>query len=330
MGDVIHVLPAITDAKSARPDIDFDFVVEESFQEIPAWHVGVQHVIPVASRRWRNSVVSSREQIFSAFHQVREKNYDVIIDAQGLGKSALISMLAKGQRHGFDKRSIRESFASYFYNQGHSVDKSTHAIYRTRSLFAKALGYEFDSEQLDYGLSVSDFSDVNKPLDVLKLLNLVDSFYVFLHGTTWLAKEWPEKNWIELAEKITSQGDQIVLPWGNEKERLRAQRITEGIDNAYVLPRMNISDLGLLISDSKGVVAVDTGLGHLSAALGRPTVSIYGPTDTSLIGTQGDNQVHLCSVESPQWSVIKKNQAFDYGKITADLVINELQTLINV
>lgn len=346
MGDVIHVLPAITDAQQALPNVQFDFIVEESFQEIPAWHPSVNSVITVASRRWRKNILDSRGQIFSAIKQIRKEHYDVIIDAQGLGKSALISALAKGVRHGYDKKSIRESFASRFYNHVHMVDKKAHAIYRTRSLFAKTLGYEFDSNTLDYGISnlalfdlklvtkkekmsaktetleTTEFFEKKTPFD------LCEPYYIFFHGTTWLAKEWPEKNWKILAKKILSQGEHIILPWGNDAEHLRAKRIAETCDNAHVLPRISISELGTMINHAKAIVAVDTGLGHLSAALDKPTVSIYGPTDNQLIGTQGKNQIHLCATDSPQWNAIKKNQLFDYDKISADLVMSELHKLL--
>ena len=57
MGDVIHTLPALTDARRAYPDIQFDWVVEEGFAEIPSWHPAVDRVIPVAIRRWRKNLL---------------------------------------------------------------------------------------------------------------------------------------------------------------------------------------------------------------------------------------------------------------------------------
>ena len=324
MGDVIHVLPAITDASNAIPEIEFDFVVEESFQQIPAWHNNVQQIIPVASRRWRKNIVSSKRQIFSVIKQIRSKNYDLIIDAQGLGKSALIAFLAKGQRHGYDKESIRESFASYFYQKGHKVDKKLHAIDRIRTLFAHSLHYEVDFAELNYGISTKQFPESVLFSDELQQ-RIQKPYYMFLHGTTWKAKEWPEASWIDLARKIQDQNQQVFIPWGNDLELARAKRIAKTIQNAYVLPKLSIAEIGRLIAMAKAIVAVDTGFGHLSAALAKPTINIYGPTDTNLIGSRGLNQVHLCANDHPNWQAIKKNESFDYARISADLVFDRLQ-----
>ena len=84
MGDVIHVLPALTDAYKAIPDLQVDFVVEQPFAEIPAWHASVNKVIPVATRRWRKNLWSSRTEIITQLRQIREQQYDAIIDADAL------------------------------------------------------------------------------------------------------------------------------------------------------------------------------------------------------------------------------------------------------
>ena len=335
MGDVIHTLPALTDAQKAMPNISFDFVVEESFQEIPNWHSSVNKVIPVATRRWRKSLISSRQQITSAVRNLRGQHYDAIIDAQGLLKSAFIGSLAKGPRHGYGAKSIREPLATRLYQHTHDIDQSLHAITRIRQLFAQTLQYKeprADSTILDYGLSLDAV-----PLSI-DLPTLDDKPYVlFLHGTTWRSKEWPTDNWCALAEKI-SVSHQVLLPWGNDAEYRRAMKIAQGFEplkgnngtdkNVDVLPKLTLSSLAHLIANAAGIVAVDTGLGHLSAALNTPTISIYGPTDTHLIGTWGGNQYHLCATEKPNWRGIKKNEPFDYGKISVDIVYDQLQKIV--
>ena len=93
LGDVIHTLPALTDAQRAIPGIQFDWVVEEGFAEIPAWHPAVAQVIPVAIRRWRKhplqTLRSGEWRRFKA--RLRETHYDLVIDAQGLLKSAWLT-----------------------------------------------------------------------------------------------------------------------------------------------------------------------------------------------------------------------------------------------
>ncbi|MDP3516586.1 MAG: lipopolysaccharide heptosyltransferase I [Pseudohongiella sp.] len=287
LGDVLHTLPALTDAMQAIPGLKADWVVEEGFAEIPAWHPAVDKVIPVAIRRWRKQVWHSlRSGEFKHFAStLRAQDYDHVIDAQGLLKSAVITRLARGVRSGLDKNSIKEAVASRFYHQRFAVPRALHAVQRVRQLFAAVLGYQYNSNQIDYGLS--DFMPTDAPEQVPGLM--------FLHGTTWASKHWPEVYWRELASLADQQGFKIKLPWGNPDEQQRAGRIAEGITGALVLGRQSLTELARHLSHCSGVVAVDTGLGHLAAALGRPTVSIYGATNPGLSGSFGHFQHHLTS-----------------------------------
>ena len=287
LGDVIHTLPALTDAASAIPDICFDWVVEEAFAEIPAWHPAVDKVIPVALRRWRKTPFKSyggpEWKKFRA--ALDRKQYDAVIDAQGLLKSALIARLPRAPRYGMDKTSARESLSSIFYHQKISVPREMHAVERTRLLFSRALRYTPPTDIGDYGVRANLDTGVEKlPASVL-----------FFHGTARDEKLWPEEHWIELAKLFAGRGYQAWLPWGSEEEHARAERIAEAASNAQVLPRLDLLGLAGMLMEVDGAIAVDTGLAHLSAALDVPTVSLYGPTDTTLIGAYGDNQIHIQS-----------------------------------
>jgi len=295
MGDVIHTLPAVTDAKRARPDIVFDWVVEESFAEVPAWHPAVDSVIPVAIRRWRKNLVQSwRSPEWRQFKAaLRKQHYDLVIDAQGLIKSAWITRLVKAPSAGLDKASAREPVAAWAYQHRYAVPKGMHAVERTRSLFAQALGYSLptgaDGQPLkgDYGIDPHRFYGSSQESPNV----------VFLHATTRDDKHYPELYWKALAETLTKAGYRVRLPWGAEHERERAKRIARGINGVEVLPRLNLQGVAGVLAQASAVVAVDTGLGHLSAALNVPTVSLYGPTSPALVGAYGENQIHLCASE---------------------------------
>ena len=287
MGDVIHTLPALSDAAKAFPDIRFDWVVEENFAEIPAWHPHVDQVIPLAWRRWRKNLLrmTTLQQWRQFYRQLRATRYDLIIDAQGLVKSALCAALARGVTVGLGWRSAREPLASLLYRRHCRVNFQQHAIHRTRALFSLALGYPLPTDIPDYGI------------DKTQLLTSPQlppaSYLVFLHGTTWATKHWPEAYWLELAKLAKRHGWQVKLPWGNAIEHERAQRIAAGADNVEVLPRMDLASMARLLAGAQAVAAVDTGLGHLTAALDVPAVSLYGPTDPDLTGALGARQVHL-------------------------------------
>lgn len=288
LGDVIHTLPALTDAGKTIPGIRFDWVVEQPFAEIPAWHPLVDKVIPVAVRRWRKqplqAIKSAEWQQFYA--SLRSTQYDLVIDAQGLVKSALLARLAPGKRAGLNFRSAWEPVASLLYNEVYAVNPEQHAVARVRQLFAAALGYAAPMTVPDYGL---DSGRLPQPSQEYQ------NYMVFLHGTTWATKHWPEGYWRQLAQRVTEAGYQLLLPWGSDSEQQRAERIAANLANGKVLPKMALLEIAGILSQAVAVIAVDTGLGHLAAALNVPTINLYGPTNPVLTGTAGANQIHLAA-----------------------------------
>ena len=311
MGDVLHTLPALTDAQQAIPGIQFDWVVEEGFAQIPSWHAAVDRVIPVAIRRWRKAWFSAPIKAErKAFRDaVRLQQYDAIIDAQGLVKSAaLVTRLARGVKHGMDWSTAREPLASLFYNRKHHIAKQQHAVERTRELFAKSLGYAKPQSQGDYAIAQHFVNECNAD---------TGQYAVFLHATTRDDKHWPEANWRELIELLNNTGIRIKLPWGAPHEEARAKRLAEGFPYVDVLPRMSLEDVARILAGAKFVVSVDTGLSHLTAALDRPNITLYGPTDPGLIGGYGKNQY-------TQQSHSGKLQDLDANLVNISLVDNNL------
>jgi len=293
MGDVIHTMPALTDARGAYPDIQFDWVVEPGFEQIPSWHPAVNQVIAAPLRRFRKMPWQSfKDGEWNRFiKQLRKNRYDLVIDAQGLLKSAIVASIAKGKRVGLDYRSAREKCASFFYQQQVTVPWQQHAVERVRQLFARALGYSLPKTPPQYGIDASRLPAVSHGTNTV----------LFLHGTTWTTKHWPQPFWEQLAHIVADKGFQVLLPWGNEVEKARALAIKQYCEKhlttmvPIVLPKHSLAELTTLLSQAKGVVAVDTGLGHMAAAMAVPTVSLYGPTSAALTGAYGPWQQHLNS-----------------------------------
>lgn len=284
LGDVIHTLPAVTEAKKQRPEIQFDWVVEESFAEVPKWHPAVDRVIVIDGRRWRKQP----GQFFSGeglqfYRALRHRKYDAVIDAQGLIKSALVARLAQGMRWGLDADSARESVASIVYKHRIKVPKKRHAVLRTQQLFAATLGYTCSTDKIDYGIDHQELPSVAPE----------GNYIVFLHGTTWASKHWPKIYWKELLEHIINSGLSVYLPWYTPEEKRFAERLSAGSNHAYILPQLNLTGMAATLASAQAAVTVDTGLSHLAAALGTPTVTLYGATEPALTGTYGETQVHL-------------------------------------
>lgn len=296
MGDLIHTLPALTDAKRAIPDIQFDWVAERGFAEIPHWHPAVEDVVVSDLRKWKKRPLASwLSPEYMAFRAaLSSQEYDLVIDAQGLIKSAwLIARLAHGEVAGYDRKSARESLASMVYNRKFSVSRSLHAVERTRNLFAQALGYELSGIP-DSGLARTD---------------RLDKAVWLVHGTSRVDKEWPEAHWIQLAQALHNKGIKVHLPGGSEAEISRAHRIASYCDGV-VHQGVGLTEIKSLMAQAAGVVAVDTGLAHLADALQKKLVMLFGPTQPGLVGPLGPNS-----------SVIKQDTMVE---IQADQVLEVL------
>ena len=283
LGDLIHSFPALSDAAGALPGIRFDWLVEETFAEVPAWHPAVDTVIPIALRRWRRDWRRAwrRGELRRFRSRLQQTDYDLVLDAQGLLKSALPALMARGPSAGLDRASAREPLAALCYRHRYAVARGQHAIERVRQLFARALGYTLPGTEADYGLHFSHVHDAAARRLVL------------LHGTTWPSKHWPEPYWAELARLAAGEGFEVVLPWGSPEDRLRAERIIAAAGAGELLPRLGLTELARALAAASAVVGVDSGLAHLAAAVGTPAVTLYGPTRTELTGAVGPRQRNL-------------------------------------
>lgn len=290
LGDVLHCLPAVTEARAMQSGLEIHWLVEEQYAEIPAWHPAIAKVIPVAVRRWRDNPASpSTRAEWRAFRRaVRGEQYDLIIDAQGLLKSALLARQGGGRVVGYDWQSCRESPASLLYRKTFRVEKALHAVERIRRLFALALGYRLPGAQPGYAIDLTRL-----PAGMAG-----EPYLVWVHGSAWKSKLWPRENWLQLSRLAVAAGFRVLAPWGNEEEQGRAQDLARQVAGVTALPKLRLSELAAVLSGAAAVVGVDTGLSHLAAAVGTPSLTLYGPTDPARTGTWGKDQHHL-QVEYP-------------------------------
>lgn len=287
LGDVIHNLPVATDIRAHFPEARIDWVVEEPYAALVRLHPAVHRVIPVAIRRWRRQLLGHRTwKEISEFRRLAQlESYDAVVDTQGLVKSALLARAARGRHHGFDSASAREPLAANFYDVTHHVLHSQHAIRRNRLLAAAALGYRAGNE-LDYGIDQGAQAltpSLSRKRDRVEVAG-GNPYAVLLHGSSRADKLWPEERWVELARALEDRGLACVLPWGDEDERQRSERLRAGLERAQVPDLMALDRLAAMLRGARVVIGVDTGPTHLAAALGRPVAAIYCASDPRLTG----------------------------------------------
>ncbi|MFN7085193.1 MAG: lipopolysaccharide heptosyltransferase I [Burkholderiales bacterium] len=279
LGDLVHNLPVASDIRAFLPDAAIEWVAEAPYAAIPRLHRAVETVIPVAIRRWRKAPWRSavRAEIGALWRRLRERRYDAVIDTQGLLKSALIARMSRGPRYGLDWASSREPLA-LFYDRTFSVPWTLHAVERNRSLAAQALGYA-PPATVDYGLRVAPRA--------WEWLPPAPPCVALLHATSAARKLWPEAEWVETGRHFSARGAVSVLPWGDATERARSIRLAAQIPGAVVPPALALDEAAALLAGARAVIGVDTGLVHLAAALGTPTVGVYCATDPAATGIYG-------------------------------------------
>ena len=290
LGDVIHHMPALTEARKERPGACFTWLVEEAFAPLVALHPAVGAVIPVAWRRWRKSLYAPATlgEIAACLRTIRPQRFDEIVDSQGLLRSGVIARLAHGRRHGYDANSIREPLASLFYDRRYTVSRELHAVERNRILSGLALGYTPQGAP-DFGLDRARFAATG------------ERYAVLLHSTAEPRKLWRQENWIALGKTL---GDlTLVLPWGTAGERARSERIAAALPRARVPARAPLDAVARTIAGAQFVVGVDTGLTHLAAALGVPLVAIFSGSEPGLTGPVGAGPITVLGAQGEVPSV---------------------------
>ena len=281
LGDLVHMLPAISDIAAHVPDAQIDWLAEEAFAEIPSWHPAVHEVIAVSHRRWRKSWWSNqvRQERQVLKEKLHARHYDIVLDMQALMKSIWLVRMTTGRRHGLDFRSAREPMASLFYDVRHQVKFWQPAVTRQRLLAAATFGYVYEGKP-DFGLQQFERQGgSNRAQDA--------PYAVIMPSASREDKLWPVDDWHAVFERLLAAGLSLKVLAGNEAETRRAQDLIASYSSALVLPKMGLRDVAQCLAGSTCMVGLDSGLTHLSAALGRPTIGIYKastPIRTPLVG----------------------------------------------
>jgi heptosyltransferase I len=281
MGDVVHTMPTISDIKENVPNVRIDWLVEAPFAALPALHPAIRTVIPIAWRKWRKRLFAAetRAAIASARAQLKAEQYDLVLDLQGLVKSAVWASLARGPRAGYDWASAREPLASLFYAKRANVAVNQHAIARSRQLAAAHLGYVVTGEPR-FGLSVP----------VAAWQPKAKRYAVMITGASRPEKLWPEASWQAIAATLAARGLGLVWLWGSADEGERARRLAAAA-GGEVPPFLTVKDASAVLAGAALSVGLDTGFTHIAAAFAVPTVGIYCDHEPGLVGITGEGYV---------------------------------------
>lgn len=295
LGDVLHNLPIVWDLRRRLPDAQIDWIVEEGYVHLleplktTATFKGIDRIIPVAFRRWRKNLFSLRtwREFFVMRKALQATTYDVLIETQGLLKSALVCALAKKSDHAIvaglgnaTEHSGYEPMARIFYTESVHVPVKCHAIDRSRWVMCSAFDWPLLNRNEEPPCFYPQAFVQQLPPLLFEGLKKIDQstsmpYVVCFHSTARAAKRWPNAHWVELGKELSRQGYQVILPWGSESEMKVSALIASQIPGAIVPRAFSIEEAYSLVAHAALTIGVDTGLTHLSAVLGKPTVEIY-------------------------------------------------------
>jgi heptosyltransferase-1 len=295
LGDVLHNLPILWDLRKRLPDAQIDWIIEEAYVHLlePLKTTdsfrGIDRIVPVAFRRWRKDLFSIRtwREFFAMRKLLRSVPYDIVIETQGLLKSALVCALAKKSDDAIvsglgsaTEHSGYEPIARFFYNQSVQVPLKCHAIDRSRWVMCSALDWPlFDRRSEPPRFYPTKKIDEFGPLILegmrLQPTGLPVPYILCFHATARLAKRWSDAEWIAVGQALSKQGYQLIFPWGSPVEMKISIYLADQIPGAIVPRAFSIEEAYRLIANATMTIGVDTGLTHLSAVLGRPTIEIY-------------------------------------------------------
>ena len=312
LGDIVHAMVVLQFIKESMPHCSIDWIVEERFSAVLEHHPHIETIHSVNLK----ALKKDKFKFFSELKKIKQfakNNYDLVIDLQGLLKSAIVSKIL-GPNAGFDKNSIREKIAAAFYERSFFVPYVQNVISRNTDLTALSLGFEISQKQIQDKDPFLFFSEDDEKITE-DLLKQDQKNIIHILGSSWESKIYPKEKFVEVIQQF--KGNHLLV-WGSSEEEAYADYIETETD-AKKLPPLNLNELKALISKADLVIGGDSGPTHFAWALNRPSITIFGPTPSERNILKSEiNRVVDCGKEIDPLNLNKKDmciQTIDASKI---------------
>jgi heptosyltransferase I len=271
LGDIIHAMVALQFIKRKYPDCQIDWIVEEGFKGVLENNPDISQIHTVNIKKAKKN--KSLKLLFQEFKKLKKlPKYDVVIDAQGLIKSAIVArIIPSNKTFGFDKNSLRESFAAKLYTDTCHIDYSENIIKRNVFVISRALGFDISHIKI---LNKKPFLYSNSN-NLASLVNDAKPNIAFIPGASFKSKIYPVEKYIKLANELDAN---IIILWGNTEENLMARNIQSGAANVIISQQLTLDELKACIAQVDLVIGGDTGPAHMAWALNVPSITLFGST----------------------------------------------------
>lgn len=320
MGDIIHAMVALQYIKEENPSLQIDWIVEQGFAKVLEGNPHIDNILPVNLK----AIKKDKKELFRQIKLVKEyaKNkYDLVIDAQGLFKSAVTAKLLGNNRAGFSKDSIREGIASYFYAHKVDIAYDANTIDRNVKVISEPLGLKISSEMI---MNKEPFLYYDEAKEIEAYLSQEKKNIVFVIGSTWESRNYPKEKFAEIANVLEQN---VLIVWGSDEEKSRAEWIEAHSNYAKVLPKINLNALKAVIGKSDLLIGNDTGPTHMAWGLNVPSITIFGPTPVNRVYRTPINKVIKSSSEVNHYKLNKND--FSIAEIGTDDIIEMAQGLLD-
>jgi len=285
LGDIVHGMVALQFIKAHSPAIQIDWIVEERFAEVLKNNPDINNILTVNLK----SLKTNKAGIFQQIKNVRNyalNNYDLIIDAQGLIKSAITARLLGKRIAGFDAGSIREKAAAWFYDVKVTCAYDANTIDRNALVLSSPLGINITTEQILNKKPFLFFT--NEDPQIYDFLHKDRKNIVLVIGSTWDSRNYPADKFVKIAQALQQN---CLVVWGNDQERKKAEWMSTQSENIQVMPKMDLNSLKALIAHADLLIGNDTGPTHIAWALNIPSITLFGPTPVSRVYQTDINKV---------------------------------------
>lgn len=316
MGDIIHAMVALQFIKKEIPSSQIDWVVESGFRGILKNNPHIDKILPINLK----SIKKKKSEIFNQYKILKnysKNNYDIIIDAQGLLKSAIVAKIIGAKVvAGFDKESIREEIASLFYDKKVHIAYDANTIDRNVAVLCEPLGIKVSSDEI---VKKEKFLFASSHVP-----NLPEIFNIFVIGSTWESRNYPKEKFVEIAEALKTE---TYIVWGSDEEHKKALWMQEQSEFLHILPRGSLDELKYVISKCALLIGNDTGPTHMAWGLNVPSITIFGPTPINRVYVTPINKVVKSSSVVNHYNLNKND--FSICEIEADEIIKIAKELLH-
>ncbi len=285
LGDIVHAMVALQFIKQVFPQIIIDWLVEERFVGVLLDNPDINEVITVNIK----SLKQNKGGIFKEFRSIKnfsKNNYDQVIDAQGLLKTAIIARMLSSKTVGFDKYSAREKMAALFYAKKIVCSYDTNTIDRNITIIGQPLGIKISKKQILDKVPFLFYSDWDKSLNDYFSKDRANILFVI--GSTWPSRNYPKEKYLKVIKELNVKS---LISWGNDQEKSDADWIAERTGKAQVLPKLDFNNLKAVLAHSDLVIGNDTGPTHMAWGLNKPSITLFGPTPVSRVYQTSINKV---------------------------------------